>query len=94
MPLTSAACTRLVPGDGAEEIESWPPLFTELPSPGWTGDLFDALCKEDTMEKKKEEYRTPELIKHGTVEELTQTGAEPGGTDLGNYASAPDAMKQ
>jgi hypothetical protein len=92
MPLTSAACTRLVPGDGAEEIESWPPLFTELPSPGWTGDLFDARCKEDTMEKKKEEYRTPELIKHGTVEKLTQTDPTQGGNDILDGASVLDVM--
>jgi hypothetical protein len=39
------------------------------------------------LEQAKEEYRTPELVKHGTVEDLTQTDTSAGGTDQFNGLS-------
>jgi hypothetical protein len=41
------------------------------------------------LEQAKEEYQTPELIKHGTVEELTQTTPGTAGTDTFQGLSTP-----
>jgi hypothetical protein len=42
--------------------------------------------KRQEPKQTKEEYRTPELIRHGTIDEVTQ-GGQPGEGDLANEAS-------
>jgi hypothetical protein len=41
------------------------------------------------IEQPKEEYQTPDLVKHGTVEDLTQSGSNPAAADTKPDASAP-----
>jgi hypothetical protein len=41
------------------------------------------------VERAKEEYQTPELVKHGTVEDLTRTATAPPGGDTFQGASVP-----
>jgi hypothetical protein len=45
--------------------------------------------KQQELEQPKEEYQTPDLVKHGTVEDLTQSGSNPAAAD-----ASPDRISE